>query len=481
MNSRAGILSTFYPVLFLIGGILFFLNVLEEAILNGVGQLLLLVSGFISILPSLVSIVSGNKEKRRQAEKVLHLSLQYSLAGIRNVLEAIGILLLVGGIIASWSASGILPTLIQLGFVWMDSKFFLVSACVACAFVSILSGSSWTTVGTIGLVFIGMGEILGFYPPLVAGAILSGAYFGDKMSPLSDTTNLASGIAKVPLSEHIRFMLPTTLASLGIALGLYFWIGFYYGHKAEWNLEILDFLREHYPIEMFRVLIPFIVIAGVGLGLPAIPSLGIGVIFGVFVAFYEGKSAKELLEILFQGFHSHTGNQELDFLLSGGGVVSMLPTVFLILSAMVFGGCMEGSGKIGQILYMIRPKLLYERQLVLYTMYFSYIINLTTCDQYLSIVIPGRTLKNVYQEMGADPRLLSRALEDSGTITSALIPWNSCGAFLSATLGVSVLKYFPFCFFHWIQILLSIILTMIHIRTEKKNPKVESFSRKDTE
>lgn len=463
-------LETIYPIVFLICGLGIAINIYGLDILMGSAQVLLIFSGLLAVVPNF--LISGFKKGFSQKEtwKIVFQSYHYSKDGIQNVAVALGILVLVGMLIPSWASSGILHSLTYLGILIIDPNFFLVAACIISAIISLTSGSSWSTAGTIGLALMSIGGVLGYPLPLVAGAILSGAYFGDKLSPLSDTTNLASAISKVPLSQHIRYMLPTTLLSFFISILIYLSLGFFLIPESNPSNRIIEYFMQENAgkLNLWKILIPLIVLIFVGFGFPAIPSLALGIVLAWILGYFDlNISLMELIKYSFQGYESNIGIELLDKLYSGGGILSMLPTIFLILSAMVFGGCMQGSGKITSLIHLLQRKIQKPHQLVLATMFFSYFINLTTSDQYLSIVIPGRTLRDLFKEADLDPKKLSRALEDSGTITSVLIPWNSCGAFMSTTLDVSVLSYLPFCFFHWTQIFLSFFLVILKIRKEE--------------
>jgi NhaC family Na+:H+ antiporter len=456
------LVSALFPVIFLILGLVISLQFWEGDSIHGPSQVLLLVSGCIAFLPEYIQKIRQFGFSHRSTRLYILHGIAKIHESIKNVSIAIWILVLVGALIGAWSVSGILPSMIVVGLDYIHPKYFLVGACLASAIVSIASGSSWSTVGTIGIALMGVGEIWGFHSGLVAGAILSGAYFGDKLSPLSDTTNLASGITKVPLQAHIRFMIPTTFLSFGICLVVYAILGW---RQDDIELEVVGIhriLESSYPFHWFRVLLPFLVLVAVAVGISAIPSLFLGVVGGCIVAMcYTEETSSSILSSLVIGYESHIGHDSLDSILSGGGILSMIPTILLILSAMLFGGCMEASGRMARIIQEILSRVQSVRALILNTMGFCLFTNLTTSDQYLSIVIPGRTLRDSYIKMNVDQRILSRALEDSGTITSVLIPWNSCGSFMSTTLGISTIVYLPFCFFHWIHILISVSMATI--------------------
>jgi NhaC family Na+:H+ antiporter len=440
--------SAIAPVLVLILGLFVSIQLWGKNSMMGPSQIFLLVAGLHAIFPHFY--VEFKMGKHRKFSKTV---LSAIWENIQNVKVAIWILCLVGALIGTWSISGILPGMILIGLKIIRPELFLLGACFASAIVSLASGSSWTTAGTVGVAMMGLGEVWNFPQGLVAGAILSGAYFGDKMSPLSDTTNLASGISKIPLSQHIRYMIPTTTFSIVCSFFLYAILGFFFDAPISTGIEMESKISQVFPLYLPSFLVPLAVLILVAMGLPAVPCLMLGVIGGVFLAWgVQEESWLDIGHTMVFGFNSQIGDLELDSLLSGGGILSMFPTIFLILSAMVFGACMEVSGKMGRIIHEIIKRIQNPCDLILSTMGFCIFTNLTTSDQYLSIVIPGKTMKPSYDRMMVNPRNLSRALEDSGTITSVLIPWNSCGAFMSTSLGVATLVYLPFCFFHWIHL-----------------------------
>lgn len=450
-----------YPVIFLVFALGVVLGFWNGDALLGPSQMILIVASLLAFFPRYISLYKTGKKENDKAKTYIQDTWKHIRESIQNISVAIWILLLVGCLIASWSESGILPELILFGLDTIHPGYFLVGAALSSALISLVSGSSWSTAGTVGVALMGIGKIWDFDAGLVAGAVLSGAYFGDKLSPLSDTTNLASGVSRVNLSSHIRFMIPVTFFSFFLSLLAFAYMG--WGKRIEDmdSLNIYRFLSVHYQPDIFTFLIPGSVLVLVGLGISALPSLAFGVISGYVLSWFRyGYGFDRIAYSLFFGYKSSTGDEGLDSILTGGGMIAMLPTVFLILSAMVFGGVMQSSGKMERIVEWMTAKLKNQGNLILNTMFFCFFTNLTTSDQYLSIVIPGRTLRETYDKMDLDRRFLSRALEDSGTISSVLIPWNSCGAFMATSLGISVVKYMGFCFFHWIQIIVSIILAI---------------------
>jgi len=406
---------------------------------------------------------------------------------IKMSMSAILILMIIGTIIGTWILAGVVPTMVYYGLKIISPGIFLVATTLIAAVVSIATGSSWTTAGTVGIALIGVGQGLGIPLPIVAGAIISGAYFGDKMSPLSDTTNLAPAMAGANLFDHIRHMAFTTGPSLIIALVLYGIIGIKYAGN---NIDtaaidaILTGLSSQFTISPVLLIPPVLVIVMVVLKTPAIPGLIGGTILGgIFAAIFQGAGMSEIIEAAHYGFESTTGVVAIDELLSRGGLDSMMWTVSLILCAMAFGGIMEKSGMLRAIAGKILTFANSTGSLVLSTVLTSIAINLVAGDQYLSIVIPGRMYKEIYDEKGLHPKNLSRVLEDSGTLTSPLIPWNTCGAFMYETLGVHPFAYLPYAFLNLLNPLISIFygytgITMEKVVVVEKTPELEAAMTK---
>lgn len=392
---------------------------------------------------------------------------------IQLSMQAILILMAIGTLIGTWILSGTVPAMIYYGLKILSPSIFLIATMIICSIVSIATGSSWTTAGTVGVALMGVGQGLGIPTAIVAGAIVSGAYFGDKMSPLSDTTNLAPAMAGCTLFEHIRYMFYTTVPSYLIAMVLYGIIGARYAGQTldTANIDmILNTIASNFNISPLLILPPIIVIILVVLKIPALPGLICGTILGgLFGALFQGASIPDIIDAAHYGVSVETGVEVVDELLSGGGLDGMMWTVSLILLAMVFGGIMERTGMLQAIGNSILKFANSTGSLVTATIFTSIAVNLLAADQYLSIVIPGRMYKKVYDERGLEPRLLSRTLEDAGTLTSALIPWNTCGAFMNSALGVSPLAYAPFAFLNILNPIIAIIygFTGISIKQDK--------------
>ena len=380
---------------------------------------------------------------------------------------AILILLVVGSVIGTWILAGVVPTMIYYGLSILSPSVFYAAACLICAVVATATGSSWTTAGTIGIALIGIATAQNLHMGLAAGAVISGAYFGDKMSPLSDTTNLAPAVAGTDLFVHIRHMVWTTAPSFAAALVLFVVAGFLTPipeGTAELD-SVLEVLETEFVIGP-HLLIPVIVVLGLVVRkVPAFPALLIGALLGgVFaVAFqrttvlnYMGASelpdwvslVKGVWVALYGGFELRSGDVALDELLSRGGMASMLTTVWLIITAMVFGAVMETTGLLQVIAARILTAVRGTGSLISATLATSVGMNVLASDQYIAIVLPGRMFRGEYERQRLDPRNLSRTLEDAGTLTSVLVPWNTCGAFMAQTLGVATLTYAPFVFFN---------------------------------
>lgn len=393
------------------------------------------------------------------------------ISTIQMSMQAILILMVIGLVIGAWILSGTVPTMIFYGLKILSPGIFLVATCIICAIVSLATGSSWTTAGTVGIALLGVGIGLDIPKEMIAGAIISGAYFGDKMSPLSDTTNLAPAMAGSTLFDHVRHMVYTTAPSLIISLIIFAVIGLGYSGKEINAAElqaIYDGLSKSFVINPVLLLPPVVVIILVVKKFPAIPGLFIGVLLGAILAVtVQGADFGQILSVLNDGYAGESGIQMIDDLLNRGGLQSMMYTVSLIICAMTFGGVMERAG----FLELLAEKLLRfavnTGSLVLVTIVSCIVVNILAGDQYLSIVIPGRMYKNEFAKRGLAPKNLSRCLEDAGTITSPLVPWNTCGAFMSTTLGVATLAYLPFCFLNLINPLVSIFYGYTGITMEK--------------
>lgn len=390
-------------------------------------------------------------------------------------MHAILILMIIGCVIGVWIVSGVVPAMIFYGLKLISPGIFLIATCVICAIVSLATGSSWTTAATVGIALIGVGSGLGIPVNIVAGAIISGAYFGDKMSPLSDTTNLAPAMAGTNLFEHIRHMIYTTGPSMLIACAIYGVLGMNYAGKELDTTSIntmMNALSTNFHISPWLVIPPLLVILMVVLKVPALPGLFGGIVLGAgFAAFFQDAGMAEIIKAAHSGYVSQTGLEGVDSLLSRGGLESMMGTISLILIALSLGGVMESSGMLNAIARKILTYATTTGSTVLATFFTCVFCNLAAGDQYLSIVIPGRIYRDIYHDKGLHPKNLSRCLEDFGTITSPLVPWNTCGAFMATALGVHPFAYLPYAFLNLINPLVSIIYGYTGITMEKLPPQ----------
>ncbi|MBK5240984.1 Na+/H+ antiporter NhaC [Clostridium sp.] len=402
------------------------------------------------------------------------------IGSISGTMQAILILAIIGMIIGTWILGGIVPTLIYYGLQILSPSIFLVATCLLCAVVSISTGSSWTTAGTVGIALMGVAAGLQIPAPMAAGAIISGAYFGDKMSPLSDTTNLAPAMAGANLFDHIKHMVYTTGVSLTIALIGYAILGFRFAGKTLDSSKIdaiTDLMSQTFTINPVLLLVPIIVIVLVAKKVPAIPGLFIGVILGGIAAIAtQGASFADVTLAMQDGIVSKTGNVLLDDLLTRGGYQSMMWTISLIIAALSFGGVLEKTGMLETLAKRVLRYAKSTGSLVTATVFTAIFANILAGDQYLSIVLPGKMYKEEFHKRGLAPRNLSRCLEDAGTITSPLVPWNTCGAFMSTSLGIATISYLPYCFLNLVNPFVSIFfgytgITMMKLEDDPSAPE----------
>jgi len=399
---------------------------------------------------------------------------------LKQAIPAILILLLIGGLAGSWLFSGIVPAMIYYGLKVLSPEYFLFTSCIICAVVSIATGSSWGTIATVGIALLGIGTTMNIHEGLVAGAIISGAYFGDKMSPLSDTTNLAPAVAGTDLFTHIRYMAITTVPSILITLIIFLIIGFTQSSSGEaMSIDNVSLaLESQFNLSPVLFLVPATVVFLIIKRIPAAPSLAIGAILGIAFGFVF---QQDLLAALSQesGFqHAYmlamtalgsefsipSENPVLADLLSTGGMSGMLNTIWLIVCAMIFGGIMERNGCLTTVSSGLLSIARGRTSLVGTTAASSIFMNFTASDQYLAIVVPGKMYQDAYQKHNLHPSNLSRTLEDAGTVTSVLVPWNTCGATQAGVLGVATVVYWPFCFFCLISPLMTLLVSFIGFR-----------------
>ncbi|MFO7658219.1 MAG: Na+/H+ antiporter NhaC [Bacteroidales bacterium] len=404
---------------------------------------------------------------------------------INTAMPSILILLIIGALAGTWLVSGIVPLMIYYGLKIIHPPVFLFTALVVCCLVSIVTGSSWSTIATIGVALVGIGKTLGIHEGLVAGAIISGSYFGDKMSPMSDTTNLASAVAGTDLFTHIRYMSITTTPSIIIAALIFLVIGFNSSyHLSDNNVElVLGSISNSFNLNPLLMLVPVILIVIIIKKIPALPALITGTLLGALAALVfqhnligqlntEGitqlkASYQVIMKSMFGDISIPTDNATLNELLSTSGMAGMLNTVWLILSAMVFGGAMEAAGLLTRISKSVIQFAHSTGSLVASTIATCIFFNLTASDQYISIVVPGRMFSKTFRDRGLKPELLSRTLEDAGTMTSVLVPWNTCGATQARVLGVSTLTYLPYCFFNIINPVMAVTIAYLGYKIRK--------------
>lgn len=400
------------------------------------------------------------------------------LNGITNSLQAIVILLIIGILIGVWILSGVVPTLLYYGLKILHPKIFLPATLIICSITSLATGSSWGTSGTIGIALIGIGDGLGFPLPVVAGAVLSGAYFGDKMSPLSDTTNMAPAMVGTDLYTHIKHMTYTTGVSYGLTLVIEIVLGFVYG-GGQANLtsvnQILSGIEAQFSVNPLLLLPPAIVMALAFRKIPAVPGIVIGIIAaGILGALFQGNGFGSLLSAAYGGYTSTSGVEAVDNLLTKGGFESMMYTVSLVICAMMFGGIMEKTNQLRVVVSVILKKAQSTGSLITATILTAIGSNLILCDQYMSIVMTGKMYAQSYKDQGLHPKNLSRAIEDSATVTANLVPWNSGGAYQAATLGVPTIAYLPFNFFCWLTPIVSMLYGWFNITIDPLDEEVET-------
>lgn len=461
------------PIIFLIALLSFNVYLYGDDSLGGANQLALLLSAAFA---TIMGLKSGTSWKS-------------ILKGVSNSIAsttpAIIILLLIGSLAGTWLISGIVPTMIYYGLQILNPKIFLVAAAIICAIVSLASGSSWSTIATVGIALLGIGNALDISNGLTAGAIISGAYFGDKMSPLSDTTNLAPAMAGTDLFTHIRYMMYTTIPSFVISLLIFLFIGLSMDNTQNSDdiTNLLMAIESSFNISPWLFLVPVIVLLLIMKKVPALPALFAGTLLGgIFAIIFQPHLIIELSGIdsnFFQASYVsiinamgsetniNTSNEMINDLLSSGGMYGMLNTIWLIICAMCFGGVMEASGALKKISQSIIQYAESTGSVIATTACTCLFFNVTASDQYLSIVVPGRMYADTFKDKGLAPENLSRTLEDSGTVTSVLVPWNTCGATQSAVLGVATMTYLPFCFFNIISPLMTILYGYLGFKIKK--------------
>lgn len=467
------LLESFIPMIFLI--LLLGLNVIYfgDDTLAGSNQIALLLA---AALAGLLGVRLGIKWKSL---------LKGIVASIMAAMSSILILLLIGSLAGTWMISGIVPAMIYYGLKIISPTYLLVASVIVCALVSLATGSSWTTIATVGVALLGIGKALGTSEAVIAGAIISGAYFGDKMSPLSDTTNLAPAMAGTDLFTHIRYMTITTVPTLIITLIIFLVMGFNQStNDGITDLRpILGALTDKFNVNPWLFIVPVAVIGMIIKKVPAVPALLAGSLLGGLaavisqpqviaeVAGNSGSYAKMCYIATMRAMYGEvsvtTSNSMVNELLSTGGMSGMLNTIWLILCAMVFGGVMEATGMLKRITEAIISIAHSTGSLIASTAATCMVFNVTASDQYLAIVVPGKMFEGIYRKRGLAPQNLSRTLEDTGTVTSVLVPWNTCGATQAGILGVATMAYAPYAFFSIISPFMTIFFGVAGIKIAK--------------
>jgi NhaC family Na+:H+ antiporter len=461
---QPSLLLALFPVLFLIGLLILNVNYFGEHTLDGSNQVVLILS---ATLASIIAHYLGHSWTFVRNRIVKSIS---------SAMPSILILLMIGALAGTWMISGVVPAMIYYGLKIFHPSIFLFASVLICAIVSLATGSSWSTVATIGVALLGIGAALGIQEGLVAGAIISGAYFGDKMSPLSDTTNLAPAVAGTDVFTHVRYMTITTVPSMIITLLIFLVIGFSYDYQSNAAdiSSVLLAIEGKFNISLWLFLVPALLLTIILLKVAPLPSLLAGSLLGgVFAIIFQPQIITEVAEAgssfakasyisvmkaIYGNVSIVTDSKMMNELMTTTGMAGMLNTIWLILSAMVFGGAMEAAGLLHRISYSIIKLARSTGSLVATTITTSIFFNITASDQYLSIVVPGRMFADSYRKRGLKPEVLSRTLEDAGTLTSVLVPWNTCGATQSRVLGVATFTYLPYCFFNLINPIVSIII-----------------------
>ena len=469
-NNKLSILEAIIPIIILVGMLAYNVFIFGDDSLSGSNQFILLMGAAVASMIGFKNKVSFSLMMNEVAENV------------KTTSSAIFILLMVGALAGTWLVSGIIPTMIYYGLQILNPTIFLPACLIICAVISVATGSSWTTAATVGIALIGIAEALGIPLGMTAGAVLSGAYFGDKMSPMSDTTNLAPAMAGTDLFTHIKYMAYTTIPTFIITLIIFVIIGLTLnvnGEAADTFVMLRD-IDKAFNINPWLFLVPAIVIGLITKKTPPLIALTAGTILAaIFALFFQPHIIMNIAGATELNFNSAykglmtaitvkttivTDNEILADLFTSGGMAKMMGTIWLILCAMVFGGIMDAIGALAKISsYMLQ---LFDSIFGLFasTVFTCIGLNFTASDQYLAIVVPGKMYSKAFNEKGLAPENLSRTLEDSGTVTSVLIPWNTCGAYHSNVLGVSVADYFVYAIFNWLSPFTTLFFAALNIK-----------------
>ena len=472
MSKQPSLFYSILPIIFLVGALFINIQIFGDSSLDGSNQLILLfAAGFTAFLGRLKGVKTDKIWKGVQNT-------------IKDSTKAIIILLMVGALTGSWMVSGIIPTLIVFGLKILSPSIFLPAAVIVCSVISLATGSSWGTTATIGVALMGVGQSLGFSPAWIAGAVISGAYFGDKMSPMSDTTNLASAMAGTELTKHIKYLFLTSGPSIIITLIIFTLIGLGFDSAVQLSdiNNLSNELSDRFFISSWLLLIPLLSISLISFKLDPVAAMGFGALMGAVAAFFfqpdiiteiGGSSGfkgsyKGIIQSLYGSVNIEMKNPLLDSLIQTKGMKGMLGTIWLVICALTFGGVLEASNFLRTITEALLAFGNGATSLIASVLVTCGFINITAADQYLAIVVPGRMYRTAFKKRNLAPENLSRALEDSGTVTSVLIPWNTCGAYQSITLGVATGDYLFYCFFNWLSPIINLTWTLLNFKIKKE-------------
>ena len=472
MKSSLSLKTALLPLLVLIGLLAFNVLVYGDDALSGSNQFILLLGGAVAAVVGFANKISYKTMLDKVADN------------LKSVTGAILILLFVGALAGTWLISGVIPAMIYYGLQILHPSIFLPACVIICALISLATGSSWTTSATVGTALIVIGKALGVPVGMVAGAVLSGAYFGDKLSPLSDTTNLAPAMAGTDLFTHIRYMTHTTVPSIVVTLIVFIILGIGFSADGSANSqELLTAMNEVFTINLFLFIVPILVIVMIVRKTPPLVALFVGTLLGALAALIfqqelllslSGESKlsvfgtyQVIMDAITVSTQIETTSPALSDLFQSGGMQGMLGTIWLIICAMVFGGVMDAIGALATISTALLSMAKSTFQLFASTVASCLAINITASDQYLSIVVPGKMFEKAYQDRDLAPENLSRTLEDSGTVTSVLIPWNTCGAYQSGVLGVDVSQYFFYAIFNWLSPFMTLFFAAFRIKIKR--------------
>ncbi|SHH45855.1 Na+/H+ antiporter NhaC [Winogradskyella jejuensis] len=475
-NKELNIWEALLPVFVLVGMLAYNVFVFGDDALSGSNQFILLLGGAVAAIVGYFNKVSYKQMMAEVAENV------------KSTSGALLILLMVGALAGTWLISGIIPSMIYYGLQILNPTIFLAACVIICAIISIATGSSWTTAATVGIALIGIGEALGISLGMTAGAVLSGAYFGDKMSPLSDTTNLAPAMAGGELFSHIKYMAYTTVPTIVVTLIVFIILGLTIDTTGEADTSsIVSAINESFNISGWLFIVPIVVILLILKKTPPLLALLVGTLLGGVAALIAQPEIvmsitnadtltfesgyKGIMKALTVDVAVETTNTDLNDLFTSGGMSGMLGTIWLIICAMVFGGVMDGIGALARISQALLNLASSVFGLFASTVASCLALNVTASDQYLALVVPGKMFKQAYEDKGLAPENLSRTLEDSGTVTSVLVPWNTCGAYHSGVLGVGVGEYFVYAIFNWLSPFMTLLFAAFRIKIKQLSGK----------